>query len=179
MGAVLSIEEHPEKRPNSRFTIPLRSTIQAYMREKMQWPDSFCEYYAEKFWNHYQSQGWVLSNGNPMKDWKAAFNTNWQNPKFKEDQEMLSKAIAAERKEVDPLKYLNECLVKHRSRQYKPSREECIGVYDYLKAKGLMKLPKVMVDKVVEEAGNSREKGKMLAVKYLFDKMVMEGKLFV
>lgn len=26
----------------------------------------------QRFWNHYQAQGWVMGNGAPMADWKAA-----------------------------------------------------------------------------------------------------------
>lgn len=74
-----------------KFTIPLQTEVQAYIKEKKGWPDSFCKHYAEKFWNHYQASGWKLSNGNPIKDWKACFNAQWQQIKFKEDIELFNK----------------------------------------------------------------------------------------
>lgn len=175
---VLKLDDFPEKRPNSRFTIPLRSSVENYIREKMKWPESFCQYYAEKFWNHYQSQGWVLANGNPMKDWKAAFNVNWQNPKFKEDQEALSKAIAADKKQVTPEERLNQILEEYRVGRYKPNRTEVVAIYDYLKVKGLMKLPKPIIEKIVEDAGNDKEWGKMLAVKEILKKYITNGEKF-
>jgi hypothetical protein len=73
------------------FKIPLQSEVQAYMKQKKGWPDKFCEYYAEKFWNNYQAQGWKLSNGNPMKDWMACFNNQWQNLKYADDIAVLQK----------------------------------------------------------------------------------------
>jgi hypothetical protein len=74
----------------SAFKIPLQTEVEMYMKEKKGWPDNFVKYYAEKFWNHYQASGWKLSSGNRIKDWKACFNSQWQQPKFKEDIERLN-----------------------------------------------------------------------------------------
>lgn len=74
----------------SAFKIPLQTEVATYMGQKKGWPPAFCDYYAEKFWNHYQASGWKLSNGNTMKDWMAAFNANWQTLKFKEDIDKLN-----------------------------------------------------------------------------------------
>lgn len=74
-----------------KLTIPLQSEVAKYMKEKKGWPQTFCEHYAEKFWNHYQASGWKLSSGNSIKDWKACFNAQWQTLKFKEDIELFNK----------------------------------------------------------------------------------------
>lgn len=73
------------------FKIPLQTEIQVYIKEKKGWPESFCIYYAERFWNFYASNGWKVSGKTAMKNWQAAFNANWQNLKFKEDIDMLQR----------------------------------------------------------------------------------------
>lgn len=76
-----------------KFKIPLQTEVFLYIKEKKGWPEKFCTYYAEKFWNNYQASGWKLSNGNAVKDWKACFNSQWQNLKYKEDIEFLNSLI--------------------------------------------------------------------------------------
>lgn len=78
-------------RLNQKFKIPLQTEIQVYMKERKGWPASFILYYAERFWNFYQSNGWKVSGRAPMKDWKAAFNSQWQTLKFKEDVDMFQR----------------------------------------------------------------------------------------
>lgn len=73
------------------FAIPLQTEVSKYIEEKTGWPRVFCDYYSDKFWNHYQASGWKLSSGNQIKDWKACFNSQWKQPKFKEDIEMLQR----------------------------------------------------------------------------------------
>lgn len=91
--------------------IPLTTEIETYMRErKPEWPDGFVRYYSERFFNHYQAQGWKLSNGNAMKDWKAAFNSNWQFLKFKEDVDYLEKEKGGAVKKMSPLALLDDRL---------------------------------------------------------------------
>ena len=171
---VLRLDDYPE--PSRRMKIPLREEVAKYMMDKMDWPEEFCMHYAEKFWYYYQAQGWKLANGNQMKDWKAAFNCNWQNPKTKEDNDLLTKHLAAQAKKTDPYVYINACLDKHKKGLYKPSKEELIGIYDFLKAEKKMILSKETWDRIVEESGNSRERGKMLAVRALFDLYINHGK---
>jgi len=60
-AAVLKLQDYP-KDNRSRMVIPLREQVSAYMIEKMGWPKSFCDYYAEKFWYHYQAQVVSVSN---------------------------------------------------------------------------------------------------------------------
>src|SRR5882724_11869750 len=76
---------------NKPFKIPLQSEVEKYIKEKKGWADEFVRYYADRFYNFYMSNGWKVSGRAQMKDWKAAFNSQWQNLKFKEDTEMFNK----------------------------------------------------------------------------------------
>ena len=65
MGAVHKLyDDQPDYTLNRRMKIPLQSEIARFIEEKMGWPVEFCTYYSDRFWNHYQAQGWKLSNGN-------------------------------------------------------------------------------------------------------------------
>lgn len=172
---VLNIDDFPQQPDRKRFTVPLQTTVAAYIREKKGWPEAFCHHYAERFWNHYQAQGWRLSNNVPMKDWRAAFNSQWQKPKYEEDQQLLARLQEKERKAAEqdtPEKYLNRCLALHAKGSYKPSKEEVLGIYDYLKETGRMRLTQEEVALIIERAKGSQAMSRMLAVRTLFDKMV-------
>ena len=58
----------------TRFSPPSPEDIREYCREKNITVD------ADRFIDYYSAQGWKLSNGNPMKDWKAAVR-NWSRDK--------------------------------------------------------------------------------------------------
>ncbi len=172
---VLKLDDFP--RPNRVFKIPLRTEVSKYIQEKMGWPKEFCDHYGDKFWYFYQAKGWTVGKS-PMKDWKAAFNSQWQNIRDAEDNKLLSKYLAEEKKSTDPIEYLNDCLEKHKRKEFKPSRAECVAMYDWLKGSGRMKLEKEIWDRIVEECGNSREYGKCLAVRALFDNYITNDKRF-
>lgn len=181
-AAVLKLEDYPKDNRN-RMVIPLREQVSAYMMEKMGWSKTFCDYYAEKFWYHYQAQGWKLSNGNLMKDWRAAFNSQWQRPKHKEDIEMLAqceKKEAESKRKQSPEDYLNQCLVKHKQGNYKPSVEEVLGIFAYLKESGIVaaNLTKGDIDQCVVKGGNSKDRMRMHCVRLLFDRFNEQGKTF-
>lgn len=175
---VLSLDDFP--RPGRVFKIPLRSEVSKYIHEKTGWPEKFCDHYADKFWYFYQAKGWVVGKS-PMKDWKAAFNSQWKTIKDQEDNKLLTKLQSEESKESDPIKYLNKCLELHKQGKYKPSKEEVLGIYDYLKSTGKINkgtFTQAEWDKMVADAGNSKERGRMLAVKRLFDKLNAQNTYF-
>ncbi len=58
----------PDGTKNKRFVPPTVDEIQAYVTEKSMNVD------AEKFWNFYESKGWMVGK-NPMKSWRAACST--------------------------------------------------------------------------------------------------------
>lgn len=63
----------PPARP--RFVPPTVEEIRAYCQERKNSVD------PTRFVDYYLQQGWRLSNGNPMKDWKAAVRT-WEHREF-------------------------------------------------------------------------------------------------
>jgi hypothetical protein len=65
----INLEGHPKKLEN---TVPpeLQNVI-AFFKEK-----KATEIDAEKFYNHFQSNGWLVGGKSKMKDWKAAAR-NW------------------------------------------------------------------------------------------------------
>jgi hypothetical protein len=58
----------PDGTKKQRFVPPTIEEIQAYVTEKSMNVD------AEKFWNFYESKGWLVGKS-PMKSWKAACGT--------------------------------------------------------------------------------------------------------
>lgn len=63
-------EQEQEQVYSAKNAHPTRDEIDAYCAEKGISID------AERFIDYFSAQGWKLSNGNPMKDWRAAVR-NW------------------------------------------------------------------------------------------------------
>jgi len=62
-----------------KFIPPTIEEVKIYLKEKK---ISDVEHWAEKFWGHYESNGWMVGK-NKMKSWKASVST-WDMPKSKE-----------------------------------------------------------------------------------------------
>lgn len=152
------------------FKIPLKTEIEKYMREKKGWPESFCIYYSEKFWANYQASGWKLSNGNAMKDWQAAFCSNWQNLKYKEDIEMLAQCQKKEAPKMTGTTERDIEFMQERLLQGNVTRELFVAWYDHLKSKGVLKLPKDIIDKIRVDCGNNNDFGKELYMREFLKK---------
>jgi hypothetical protein len=63
-------EQNKRERVRTSFAPPAPAQVREYAEDKgiNIDPERFCDYFA--------AQGWRISNGNPMKDWKAAVR-NW------------------------------------------------------------------------------------------------------
>ncbi len=61
----------PKKEKQTRFTPPPLEHIQIYFQEK-----NHSKTEAERFFNHYTSNGWLVGGKSRMKDWKASAR-NW------------------------------------------------------------------------------------------------------
>ncbi len=66
-----SEEKPPEANPEKNLAIPLLEEVLAYFREQ-----DFPELEANKFFNYFQSIGWLVGGKTPMADWPAAAR-NW------------------------------------------------------------------------------------------------------
>ena len=64
-------ETIPKKEKRTRFTPPPLEHIQIYFQQK-----SHSKTEAERFFNYYESNGWLVGGKTKMKDWKAAAR-NW------------------------------------------------------------------------------------------------------
>lgn len=60
-------ESRGSRRAETRFQRPLLLEVQTYFSQN-NWP----AIEAEKYFNHYQSNGWLVSGKTPMVDWKAS-----------------------------------------------------------------------------------------------------------
>lgn len=173
------------------FKIPLQSEVQAYIQEKKGWPEKFCKYYAEKFWAYYQSNGWKVGNKAPMKDWKAAFCSQWQVIKWKEDIDFLNACLREEREQKNPamvgppknevkdtLVYIDEILAFYEKNWEKVEEVRLASCYDWLKENRLMRITKEEGLRAQQNCGGDTMKGKAICVKMLFDKMITWGKTF-
>jgi hypothetical protein len=154
------------------FRVPLIEEVVLYMKEKKGWPDKFCKQYAEKFWNTYEASGWRLSNGNKMKSWQAAFNAQWQNPRYEQDIIFLKQCMEqngpAVGKPMGTHGRLNEAV----------SDERLAKVYDYLKENKMIVLTAQEKLFIKTAYANNVEKGKAACVKTMFTNMINHGKQF-
>ena len=95
-------------RARERFVKPTVDEVAAYVRQKGYNID------AERFWNYYESKGWVIGR-NKMKSWKSACVTWMKNkesdPRFREVVDRTEES--SEPSEAD--RFLMECLAKSLS----------------------------------------------------------------
>ena len=174
----------------SAFKIPLQTEVSDYMVQKRGWTKAFCDYYAEKFWNHYQAAGWRLSNGNPMKDWQAAFNATWQNLKFKEDIDTFNRLEAANKISVfreqlqkgevgDEWEQLDALLAKYKQHPTSVPFESFGPWYPVIaEAKMLRKFTNEERQAILQAYEGDLDKCKCAAVQQTFDSYVMSGVTF-
>lgn len=66
-----NIQEAKKEKSESKFSKPLFEETKKYFHEK-----NASEFEAEKFYNYYESNGWLIGGKTKMKDWKAAAR-NW------------------------------------------------------------------------------------------------------
>ncbi len=179
MAQLRHISDVPSQ--STRMKVPTIEEVSDYIMQKMQWVEPFCDYYADKFWNHYQASGWKLSNGNTMKDWKAAFNSQWQRLKYKEDIEVRDQMTKEHKKTITPISYLNDSLELHKLGKYKPKTEEVLNIFGWLKENGYINrlLTKDEIDRCVEIGNGVKDRMRMQCVKLLFDKMVSKNDKFI
>lgn len=72
---VIKNEKESVREKSEKFEKPEKSTIQDYLIEK--YPSANLEgieKFAEKFWSHYENNGWKVGK-NKMKNWKLAIST--------------------------------------------------------------------------------------------------------
>lgn len=175
--------------PKPTFKIPTVEQVAAYMKEKKpDWPGKFIEYYAAKFWDHYQSVGWRISGRSMMKDFQAAFRAQWQHPKYDEDIKMLN-ALRSENKpqtthetiggKMDKtVQWLDEALNTYVKHPTEVPAERLAACYDWMKERGLIKLTPEQ-KQIAKDAGKDNiVKGKAVATQFVFNAMANRLKTF-
>jgi hypothetical protein len=159
------------------FVIPsVQEVLDFIIYKQPSWPGSFSEWYAEKFWNHYQSSGWRLSSNVLMKDWKAAFCSNWKELKW-EAKEKLAEFTLSEIaiKYNFPDQQIGPSPVEMLFNNFKVGkidRKGMASIYKYLWPKMKPILTQSEVNKLVSDAGNDKEYGRYLSVKLYFTKLI-------
>lgn len=67
----VNVNDKRERKSVARFTPPTLEDVKRYATEK-----GYDSVEAEKFYNHFEAEGWILRSGNSMKNWKTKLN-NW------------------------------------------------------------------------------------------------------
>lgn len=179
------ISSKPTEKPSvlkKRMIKPTIKEVEDYILvKKPDWPLLFIEYYAAKFWNHYEASGWKLSGGNLVKNWQACFNSNWQEVKYDSvqllqkytAQQVTAKKIVIEKRngEFTP-EYMNEVLVDYKKNYSTISSETLSAYYFWMKARGFIKITPDEVVKIKELYSDKRIEGMAACVRISFDKMI-------
>lgn len=182
------------------FTKPTINEVETFMNiKKPEWPAVFARYYAERFWNHYQSNGWKVSGRAAMKDWKAAICAQWMILKFREDKEHLDACLRsvshrvsmdARAREgagmfaaqdtlgkVNPLdralEKLDELMASWASGGASDSMLQ--SACTWLRTNKILRLPREQVDRIVNQMGNDGQYGKLLTMRQFFTNLQTDG----
>lgn len=170
--------------------IPEIKEVKEYMTErKKDWSKQFIEYYSDKFWNYYNSQGWKVGRV-PMKSWQSAFNAQWQNLKYNEDIAMFNRCQVKMQQEIKQSKvvqmtpknrdteYVDEIMREYLQHPAFFPKYRLAACYDWLKENKLIKLTKEEKELALEAGKDDIEKGKALATEFVFNKMMLDCKTF-
>lgn len=166
------------------FKIPLETEVAKYMREKKGWPVEFCKYYAEKFYSHYQSNGWKVSGRAAMKDWKAAFNSQWQSIRYDEDRKELERIMKQEPpkpkegQKQSPLERLDYLMLLYVKQPEAIKIDTFCKIHDWLKERNMLKITDDQ-EQIVKDACDDECRAKAMRVKFQFMNMYGEYKTFV
>lgn len=170
------------KKPKKQFVIPTIQEVSDFMysymiEKKKNWPKAFCDWYAEKFWHAYNSSEWRLSagKGGKVKNWQSCFKNNWQTLKW-ECVEMLQ-TLTPKPKPVDQatLEYMNEILDAYRKHPETMTEDTLASCYLWLKEQGFTKrLNKDQQQQAIVDSKEDVKKGRITAVKFIFDSMVKQ-----
>jgi hypothetical protein len=187
-------------KPRAAFQIPTMQEVIKFMDKTMKdWPTLFCEFYANKFWNSYQSKGWEISRGVRMKDWKAAFFAQWKDVKYKEDREMLDKCLRslthrfhldeqkrasagmfAEQETVGDVKPFERVLqfldgIQAAFFEGTATEAQLRNACETLRGWKMLRLRKEQIEKIVVDQGNNADFGKLLAIRAFFGNLKASG----
>jgi hypothetical protein len=159
------------------FQIPTIQEIYDYIIYKQPaWPGSFIQWYSEKFWSHYQASGWRLSSNILMKDWRAAFSSQWKDLRFPADREKLDEFLKLEsQKPLKPVIQQTDSLIEKLYHDFQAgniNRNLMASCYKWLKANDFIHFSQEEVNKLVADAGNDKEYGRYLSVKLYFLKRI-------
>ncbi len=178
------------------FIKPTIEQVKAFMIEKKKdWPEEFCQYYAEKFWYSYEKSGWRLSagRGGPMKSWTAAFFSNWQDLTYQADRDKLRvlqekvKLIAAKMVEKGQLPLLvgeigaemvDGIMAEYLAHATRVGPERLASCYEWLKKNLKLRLSAEQKEIVIGMAASNPEKARATVVQWVFDAMAMKGQNF-
>jgi len=179
------------------FEKPTIDQLKAHMMEKMKdWPEAFCEYYAEKFWNSYEKTGWRLSagKGGPMKSWTAAFASNWKDLSYEIDRKKLAEAQAQEKARQARLiqreaklpataveigaELVDGLMSEYMAHPTLVTKDRLAACYEWIKKNLRVKLSKEQTQIVIGIAKDDEAKAKATVVEWVFEMLSCQGKTF-
>lgn len=182
-----------EKKPRKKrpaFVVPTIKEVEDYiLMKKPDWPLTFIEFYAAKFWNNYQSSGWKLSNGNSVKDWQACFNNNWQELKYnyilvlnehkaKEAGKPKAPVVIEKRNGEFTIDFMNESLEVFKKHYDKITDETLASYYPWMKQYGYVILTDDEKKSIFEAYKDDKLKGMAACVRCSFTTMINYQKKF-
>jgi hypothetical protein len=191
----------PKRIQNGALNRPTVEEVFQYINSYMtDWPEKFCRIISEKFCDHYSANGWKIGGKSPMKDFEAAFRSQWKTPKDINDKKLLEQLqmepvhqarirqqrqatagiFAPVQDQVENAAKIDLKLIALSKLQDKVIAGQhdvrTLWVeYDGLKRMGIMKVPKEQIDQIMILKGESNERGKSLMVEYLFRNLTHAG----
>lgn len=159
----------------STFVIPTINEVAQMMKNKCpKWPEKFILYYSERFHSHYESNGWKVGGRGAMKNFTAAFTSQWKRLRFKEDMDMLD-SLTPKPKPVDKdtLDYVNEILTEYRKDADAVEEIRTASCYEWCKEQGFfLRLTQDQRNECIDISKQDLTKARSVMVRYLFDYMV-------
>lgn len=161
----------------SNFSVPLQSEISSFLKSKRpEFPNEFCDWYADKIWLFYDQKGWMIGK-NKMQKWKSAVSLHFLDLNDQNQAELNKYKVIPLKHNRAVLTGIEEIYEKYITHPTQVENGVLAALYDEMKEKGLITVNSLSKEQWGICKKLSPPNNRAQAVKYAFENRALNRKI--